>query len=174
MEEQVILVNHEDIPLGSIGKMEAHQLGLLHRAFSIFIFNSKGELLMQQRALDKYHSAGLWTNTCCSHPRPFEATHLAASRRLEEEMGMNCKLSYGFNFTYEASFSNHLTENEIDHVYFGYTDDLPVINNTEVAAFKFISLPDLLLDLKQNPDIYTAWLKICIDKVLAFKNKIYE
>lgn len=174
MEEQVILVDHEDTPLGIIGKMDAHQLGLLHRAFSVFIFNSKGELLLQQRALDKYHSAGQWTNTCCSHPRPYEETHLAALRRLDEEMGMNCDLTYGFNFTYKASFSNDLTEYELDHVFFGHSDDLPVINSIEVAAYKYISLPDLDTDLKQNPDIYTPWLKICFDKVLAFKNEIYE
>lgn len=174
MEEQVILVDHEDIPLGIIGKLDAHQLGLLHRAFSVFIFNTKGELLLQQRALNKYHSAGQWTNTCCSHPRPYEDTHLAALRRLQEEMGMKCDLTYGFNFTYKATFDNNLIEYEFDHVYFGLSNDLPIVNPTEVNAYKYINLTDLKQDLEQNPDIYTAWLKVCFDRVLKFKNENYE
>lgn len=174
MEEQVILVDHQDIPLGIIGKMDAHHLGLLHRAFSVFIFNSKGQLLLQQRALNKYHSAGQWTNTCCSHPRPFEDTLLAAKRRLFEEMGMVCELEYGFNFTYKADFDNQLTEYEFDHVFFGVCDDFPVPNATEVAAYKYVNLKDLEEDLSINPDIYTAWLKVCFPKIVAFKIKQYE
>lgn len=170
MEEQVILVDREDKEFGFIGKMEAHELGLLHRAFSIFIFNTKGELLLQKRALDKYHSAGKWTNTCCSHPRPHETIQAACRRRLDEEMGIDCKLSYGFNFLYTASFSNQLTEHEFDHVYFGTTDKIPVVNPLEVADYKYISLEDLKLDLLQNPDAYTEWLKICFSKVLAYKS----
>lgn len=174
MEEKVILVDTEDNEIGHVDKMEAHELGLLHRAFSVFIFNKKGELLLQQRALDKYHSAGMWTNTCCSHPRPEENTDLAARRRLKEEMGMQCKLSYGFNFLYEATFTNELTEYEFDHVYFGVSDELPVINLTEVASYKYMDLDVLKADLIENPDLYTAWLKICFDKMITVKNEYYE
>ena len=171
MEEQVILVDQDDQPLGIIAKMEAHSLGLLHRAFSIFIFNSDGELLLQQRALDKYHSGGKWTNTCCSHPKPFEDTEKAAHRRLSEEMGMECELEYGFNFIYKAAFENELTEYEFDHVYFGKSDYLPVVNKNEVASFKYMSLENLALNLNENPDHYTAWLKICFDRIVEFKSK---
>ena len=171
MEEQVILVDHLDHPLGIIAKMEAHSLGLLHRAFSIFIFNSTGELLLQQRALDKYHSGGKWTNTCCSHPKPFENTEIAAHRRLGEEMGMECELKYGFNFIYKSVFENYLTEYEFDHVYFGKSDHLPVVNKNEVASFKYMTLENLALDLNENPGHYTAWLKICFDRIVEFKSK---
>lgn len=172
MEEQVILVDREDLPLGMIGKMDAHKLGLLHRAFSIFIFNSRGELLLQQRALDKYHSGGQWTNTCCSHPRPFEDTEAAAHRRLQEEMGMQCNLEYAFNFIYNAELDNDLSEYEYDHVYFGTSDVLPVLNIAEVAAYRYIKLADLKKEIEINPDLYTAWLKVCFEKVNEFKNYI--
>ena len=169
MEEQVILVDREDVAIGVMGKMFAHEIGELHRAFSVFVFNQQGELLLQQRALDKYHSAGKWTNTCCSHPRPGELTLDAANRRLLEEMGMVCNLTYEFNFIYKASFSNDLTEHEIDHVYFGVSDDLPIINPEEVASYKYVNLVDLNKAIIDNPDEYTAWLKVCFDKVLDFK-----
>ena len=169
MEEQVILVDREDVAIGVMGKMFAHETGELHRAFSVFVFNQQGELLLQQRALDKYHSAGKWTNTCCSHPRPGELTLDAANRRLLEEMGMVCNLNYEFNFLYESSFSNDLTEHEIDHVYFGISDDLPIINPEEVASYKYVNLEDLNKDIIDNPDNYTAWLKVCFNKVLDFK-----
>jgi isopentenyl-diphosphate delta-isomerase len=173
MEEQVVLVDREDTPLGTIGKMEAHKLGLLHRAFSVFIFNSAGELLLQQRAHDKYHSAGKWTNTCCSHPRPFENTHIAANRRLKEEMGLTCTLNYGFNFVYKAVFANELTEYEYDHVFFGTTDALPVLNPNEVASCKYMKLDELEEDLQINPHLYTAWLKVCFNKVVEFRDRYY-
>lgn len=169
MEEQVILVDREDRDLGIMEKMDAHEKGELHRAFSVFIFNGKGELLMQQRALDKYHSAGKWTNTCCSHPRPGELNLAAAKRRLFEEMGMDCDLIYGFNFVYKAGFSNDLIEHEFDHVFFGESDDAPAINIKEVASFKYVSLLALEKDMIKNPDDYTAWLKVCFSKVLDFK-----
>ena len=169
MEEQVILVDREDVAIGVMGKMFAHETGELHRAFSVFVFNQQGELLLQQRALDKYHSAGKWTNTCCSHPRPGELTLDAANRRLLEEMGMVCNLNYEFNFLYKASFSNDLTEHEIDHVYFGVSDDVPIINPEEVASYKYVNLEDLNKDIIDNPDNYTAWLKVCFNKVLDFK-----
>ncbi len=169
MEEQVILVNNEDRDIGIMGKMYAHEKGELHRAFSVFIFNSKGELLMQQRALDKYHSGGKWTNTCCSHPRPGELNLDAAKRRLQEEMGMSCELNYGFNFVYKADFSNDLIEHEFDHVFFGKSDEVPKINTEEVASFKYVNLKAIEKDLIENPDDYTAWLKVCFNKVIDFK-----
>ena len=173
MAEDVILVDNKDNEIGTMPKMEAHIEGVLHRAFSVFIFNTKGDLLLQQRALDKYHSGGKWTNTCCSHPRSGEANIAAANRRLLEEMGMSCDLIYGFNFLYKANVENGLIEHEFDHVFYGITDDLPIINLTEVADYKYLNLYDLVADLKANPDQYTEWLKIAIDKVLRLYKTIF-
>jgi len=168
MTDDVILVDAQDNEIGSMPKLEAHQLGKLHRAFSVFIFNNNGELLLQQRALDKYHSGGKWTNTCCSHPRIGEDTLQAAYRRLQEEMGMNCELKYGFSFTYKAVVTETLSENEFDHVFFGQTDDLPLINPEEVADYRYITLEALESDIALYPQQYTEWLKICFDKVLTY------
>jgi isopentenyl-diphosphate delta-isomerase len=168
VEEKVILVDEQDREVGTAGKTEAHQKGLLHRAFSIFIFNSKKELLIQQRALHKYHSAGLWTNTCCSHPRPGEDTLEAAKRRLEEEMGMKCELKKEYEFTYKATFENGLSENEYDHVYSGKTSLNPVPNAEEVASWKWIKPYDLKKDIEAYPEKYTAWLKIIINERFIF------
>lgn len=172
MAENVILVDINDIEIGVMPKMEAHLAGALHRAFSIFIFNTKGQLLLQQRATDKYHSGGKWTNTCCSHPRIGEKTKDAANRRLFEEMGMHCDLTYGFNFLYKADVKDGLLEHEYDHVYFGVSDDEPIINRAEVADYKYIELFDLQQDLINQPNHYTEWLKIAFDKVLAFYHKM--
>lgn len=169
MEEQVILVDTEDTALGVMEKLAAHQQGILHRAFSVFIFNANGELLMQKRALHKYHSPGKWTNTCCSHPRPNELTFDAAKRRLQEEMGMDCELTYGFNFLYKATFTNDLIEHEFDHVFFGVSDETPIINVEEVTSFKYVKLAELHEDIIKNPEDYTVWLKLCFNKVLDFK-----
>ncbi len=166
MEEQVILVDGNDLQVGQMEKMEAHQKGLLHRAFSVFIFNSKNELLLQQRAFDKYHSGGLWTNTCCSHPRIGESNLDGANRRLMEEMGMQADLKWVFDFTYRAEFESGLVEHELDHVFFGQSDLLPVINRNEVETFKYVSLEALKDELQVNPDDYTPWLKICLEKVM--------
>jgi len=166
MEELVILVDTNDSPIGQMEKLEAHQKGELHRAFSIFIFNTKGELLLQQRALDKYHSGGLWTNTCCSHPRPGEDNLAAANRRLKEEMGMKANLTPAFSFTYRAKFESGLIEHEYDHVFFGKSDLLPVINKEEVEQYKYINLDTLKQELLLYPDHYTPWLKICLEKVI--------
>ncbi|MEJ2881214.1 isopentenyl-diphosphate Delta-isomerase [Pedobacter sp. GR22-6] len=166
MTENVILVDTQDKEIGTMPKLEAHLEGLLHRAFSIFIFNSQGELLLQQRALDKYHSGGKWTNTCCSHPRPGEDTLTAANRRLREEMGMNAELSHAFSFTYQADLLDGLTENEFDHVYFGISDDAPVMNPEEVADYKYLDMSALSNDIENCPDDYTAWLKICFNRVM--------
>ena len=172
MAENVILVDRNDTEIGLMPKMEAHLTGVLHRAFSVFIFNTKGQLLLQQRALDKYHSGGKWTNTCCSHPRIGEDTKDAANRRLLEEMGMNCDLIYGFNFLYKADVQDGLLEHEYDHVYFGITDDKPLINKAEVADYKYIELSALQNDLINQPEQYTEWLKIAFDQVLSYYPKM--
>lgn len=164
-EEQVILVDENDIATGTMGKMEAHEKALLHRAFSIFIFNSNNELLLQKRALSKYHSAGLWTNTCCSHPRPDEKTEDAANRRLMEEMGMKAKLEHKLSFIYKTPFDNGLTEHEFDHVFFGITNAFPVINTEEVDSYRYISIPDLKQEVKAHPELFTSWFKIVLEKV---------
>ena len=160
MEEKVILVNEKDEQLGLMGKMEAHQKAVLHRAFSVFVFNKKGELLLQQRALDKYHSPGLWTNTCCSHQRDGETNLEAGKRRLQEEMGFYCDLEEVFHFVYKANFNNGLTEHELDHVMTGYHDQDPEINAEEVASFKWMLLEDVKSDIETNPELYTEWFKI--------------
>ncbi|MBG6236130.1 isopentenyl-diphosphate delta-isomerase [Pedobacter sp. CAN_A7] len=169
MEDHVILVDEGDNQIGTMEKQEAHLIGALHRAFSVFIFNHRQELLLQQRALEKYHSAGLWTNTCCSHPKPGESLIDAANRRLQEEMGMETALVYGFPFTYEAAFSNDLIEHEYDHVFFGQSDELPQPNPEEVAAYKYVSLSTLYQELNDNPEQYSAWLKICFNKMVEYK-----
>lgn len=166
MDEHVILVDEEDNPIGTMEKIEAHEKGALHRAFSVFIFNKQGELLLQQRALDKYHSAGKWSNTCCSHPRSNEKTKDAANRRLMEEMGLSCDLTHRFRFQYKASFENGLIEHEIDHVFFGVSDSIPTINHQEVADFKYINLVDLELAIQEKPEDFTPWFKICLDRVI--------
>ena len=165
-EEYVILVNEDDREIGQLEKLEAHRLGLLHRAFSIVLFNEKGELLLQQRAAHKYHSPLLWTNACCSHPRPDETVLDAAHRRLKEEMGMETQLVEAFSFIYKAKLDQGLTEHELDHVLFGYTNQNPVINTDEVEAYKWISINDLLHDLENSPETYTAWFKILLNQHL--------
>lgn len=160
MEEKVILVTKNDDQRGLMGKMEAHQKGELHRAFSVFVFNKKGEMLLQQRSLDKYHSPGLWTNTCCSHQREGESNIEAGKRRLQEEMGFSCELEEMFWFLYKASFDNGLTEHELDHVMRGFYDHDPVINPEEVASYKWMLLEDVKNDIAMHPERYTEWFKI--------------
>jgi isopentenyl-diphosphate delta-isomerase len=164
MEEQVILVNEKDEPIGLMGKMEAHEKGLLHRAFSVFVFNSKQEVLLQQRAACKYHSPNLWTNTCCSHPRAGETNQQAGERRLQEEMGLQVPLREVFSFIYKAPFDNGLTEHEYDHVLVGYSDAQPQINPEEVASWKWLSLEAIKEDILQAPERYTAWFKIIFEE----------
>lgn len=163
--EQVILVDKSDQALGVMEKMEAHQKGILHRAFSVFIFNSKNELLLQQRAVSKYHSAGLWTNTCCSHPRPSESNIDAANRRLEEEMGMKVKLNHKTSFIYKVKFENDLTEHEYDHVFIGVSDDAPQINLEEVENYKWLSIQKIKEEVHIHPEKYTVWFKIAIEQL---------
>ena len=165
-EEEVILVDKHDVEQGTMEKMEAHKNGgTLHRAFSVFVFNTKGELLLQRRALHKYHSGGLWTNTCCSHPRPGETVREAGHRRLEEEMGMQCKLVELFSFEYKAELDGGMTEWELDHVLLGLSNKEPSINEEEVAEFKYMPLDDIDEDLNKNPQNYTEWFKICFERV---------
>ena len=165
MVEEVILVDEEDRTLGFMEKMEAHEKALLHRAFSIFVFNSEGELMIHQRAFEKYHSGGLWTNTCCSHPRKGETVEQAAHRRLMEEMGFDCELQEVFSFIYKAELDQGLTEHELDHVLIGEYNDQPNLNPDEVADWKCIGLSDLKSDIDSNPDKYTIWFKIALKEV---------
>ena len=164
IEEQVILVNEKDEKIGLMPKMEAHEKGVLHRAFSVFIFNSKGELMLQQRALEKYHSPGLWTNTCCSHQRDGEKSLEAGKRRLKEEMGFVTGLKEVATFIYKAPFDNGLTEHELDHIMTGTFNDIPVINTQEVASWKWMPLEEVRTDILDRPNLYTAWFKIIFDK----------
>lgn len=158
MKQKVILVDDFDCAIGSADKMKAHEEGLLHRAFSAFIVNNRDELLLQKRAGSKYHSPGLWTNTCCSHPAPGEALQLAAEKRLVEEMGISCSLTWLFKFRYKASFENKLTEHEIDHVFLGKYDANPIPNPDEVEDWRWVNMESLKVDLNQHPHLYTYWL----------------
>lgn len=166
MKEEVILVDVNDTPLGLMDKMEAHEKGLLHRAFSVFVINSNNELLLQQRAFSKYHSGGLWTNTCCSHPRNGESNLEAAHRRLQEEMGFDCTLTKLLDFVYRAELDKGLTEHEFDHVFIGKWQGEPKINPLEVAAFKWMDVYKLEKDILDNPSNYTEWFKIIYQKFL--------
>ena len=163
--EHVILVDEQDNPIGTMEKQAAHIEPHLHRAFSIFIFNSKGKLLLQQRALSKYHSPGLWTNTCCSHPRDGETLEEATSRRLLEEMGMVCPMHEVYTFIYKAPVGEGLTEHEFDHVFIGQSDDTPNINHDEVESWKYMSLKDLSKDIQRHPEHYTEWFKITFEEM---------
>lgn len=169
-EEHVILVNENDEQIGLMPKMEAHEKAVLHRAFSVFIFNDKNELMLQQRALNKYHSPGLWTNTCCSHQRDGETNIKAGKRRLQEEMGFVTDLTETTSFIYKAPFDNGLTEHEYDHIMIGHYKDKPNINKEEVASWKWMTLKDIKTDIKNNPDLYTEWFKIIFDKFFDYIN----
>jgi isopentenyl-diphosphate delta-isomerase len=164
-QEYVILVDEQDNDIGVMEKMQAHREGKLHRAFSVFIFNDRNELLLQQRALDKYHSAGLWTNTCCSHPRPHETIKDAANRRLFEEMGISCELSIKTSFIYKTAFENGLMEHELDYVLKGTFNFEPSINPSEVAGYQWKSMDDIKQDVALHPEAYTSWFKIALETV---------
>ena len=164
--EEIILVDEQDNAIGTMEKMEAHRRGVLHRAFSIVLFNSSGELLLQRRADNKYHSSGLWTNTCCSHPLPDESIHDAAQRRLKYEMGINLKPEFAFKFIYKTSLDRSLIEHELDYVFIGTFDGEPDINKEEVSDWKFMNLKDLRNDIKSYPEIYTVWFRLIVDHPL--------
>lgn len=160
MKEHVILVDEQDNQIGLMEKIEAHEKALLHRAFSVFVFNDKNELMLQQRAAEKYHSPLLWTNTCCSHQREGETNLAAGKRRLQEEMGFVCDLKEVFSFIYKAPFDNGLTEHELDHVMIGKFNEEPNINREEVESYKWMTLEAVKKDIEETPEIYTAWFKI--------------
>lgn len=164
---KVILVDEYDNPNGQMDKLEAHEKGMLHRAFSIFIFNSKGEMLIQQRAASKYHGANLWTNACCSHPQWGEDIIESAQERLFYEMGINCALENAFSFLYNSHVENNLIEHEYDHVLIGYTDSIPKPNPSEVQNFYWVKLPALRRFMEHYPERFTAWFKIAFDRVVS-------
>lgn len=163
--EEVILVNEQDMVTGAMEKLEAHKKGLLHRAFSVFIFNAKGELLLQQRALNKYHSGGLWTNSCCSHPMPGEDTAEAAARRLQEEMGFSVPIEKIFDFVYRAEFDNGLTEHEFDHVFAGEYEGPIDFNKQEVMDYCYKNLDDVKDSLKEYPAKFTEWFHLAFPRI---------
>lgn len=165
-EERVILVDPNGQEIGTADKSHAHRDGALHRAFSIFVFDGNGKVLLQQRARTKYHSKGLWSNTCCSHPRPHESLHEAAHRRLREEMGFDCVLKEIFSFTYKVLLADDVVEHEYDHVFFGHYDGALAPNPAEVNGWKWLDLTELRKDIRESPDRYTYWLRLCIDHVI--------
>ena len=166
MLEEVILVDENDNEIGYMEKMEAHEKALLHRAFSVFVFNKNGELLLQQRALHKYHSGGLWTNTCCSHPRKGEEVIQSAHRRLMEEMGFDCELELKHKFIYKAPFTNGLTEHELDYIFTGEYEISPNPNPDEVASYKWIDMNELQKEIEEHPENFTVWFRIILDQYL--------
>lgn len=173
--EHVILVDENDSPIGTMEKLEAHQKGVLHRAFSVLLFNSKGELLIQKRSGNKYHSAGLWTNTCCSHPRPDETLTDAAKRRLREEMGIDVAVKSLYSFVYKVNLDKGLIEHELDHVLIGHFDGRPELNNNEVSDWRYASIPQLKKEIQENPDNFTHWFKLIlnhpeIDTIIPVQN----
>tara|TARA_E500000178_G_scaffold81474_1_gene79732 strand:+ start:181 stop:699 length:519 start_codon:yes stop_codon:yes gene_type:complete len=170
-EEKVILVDKNDNQVGLMPKLEAHEKGVLHRAFSIFIFNSKYELLLQKRSSSKYHSGGLWTNTCCSHPREGEDILDAANRRLDEEMGIKTSLRKVYDFIYKAELDNQLTEHEFDHVFYGVCDNDPILNKDEAEDFKWVDMEKLNNDIIKNEDNYTVWFKIAFEYFYNYLKK---
>jgi isopentenyl-diphosphate Delta-isomerase len=171
---EVILVDEDDVQTGTMEKMEAHLKGVLHRAFSIFIFNSRGEFLLQQRALGKYHNGGIWSNTCCSHPLPGEAVINAANRRLFEEMGFSTPLSPAFHFIYNANFPNGLTEHEYDHVFTGIYDGKVNANKSEVNDYCFKKISDVENSVLTHPQKYSEWFKIALPKIRLFHEKSFH
>jgi isopentenyl-diphosphate Delta-isomerase len=171
MLQEVVLVNEKDEQVGTMEKMEAHRKALLHRAFSVFIFNAKGEMLLQRRAQNKYHSAGLWTNACCSHPKPGEDTRQAALRRLNEELGFTTTLERIFDFIYKSGFDNGLTEYEFDHVFTGDYDGPVNPDKNEVSDYCFMSIGEIQSSMQLKPEKFTAWFHIALPKVKSWKEK---
>ena len=163
--DHVILVDEHDIEQSALEKLEAHRQGLLHRAFSVLIFDTNGRMLLQKRALSKYHSAGLWTNACCSHPRPMENTKSAAERRLKEEMGIQCDLDWFFSFRYKIEFDNGLTENELDHVFRGVTNQIPLCSPQEVSEWQYLDMESLNLRMRESPNEFTHWFHLIMQKL---------
>lgn len=161
--DQVILVDEQDNVVGTMDKLEAHVKGVLHRAFSVLIFNSRGEMLIQKRAKDKYHSGGLWTNACCSHPMPGETTEAATKRRLLQEMGIETNTTFAYKFIYRAPLDRNLIEHELDHVFVGTFDGQPEVNSAEVESWKYVSLDDLRKEVREHPEKFTHWFKLILE-----------
>jgi isopentenyl-diphosphate Delta-isomerase len=170
-EEKVVLVDEMDSETGIASKLEAHQLGLLHRAFSVFVFNSAGQMMLQKRAWDKYHSRGLWSNTCCSHPRPGEEVRAAAHRRLMEEMGFDCQLNFSFLLHYNADLDTGLVEHELDHIFVGQFEGQPQINSQEVADWKWVTEAEIQEEFATHPEQFTPWFRLVADKVFLLRKK---
>ena len=160
---EVQVVDKDDNNIGRMEKLEAHEKGVLHRAISVLLFNSKGDILLQRRALNKYHTPGLWTNTCCSHPYPEENPKIAATRRLKEEMGMEAELEFVLKFQYKVDFDNGLIEHELDHVFIGFSDETPHLNTDEAMAFHWANLNQLKKDIRMSPENYTFWFKLIMN-----------
>ena len=174
MKDHVILVSSEDKSIGYMEKIEAHQKGLLHRAISVFILNEREEMLIQRRALSKYHTPGIWSNTACSHPRKNETVMQAADRRLFEEMGMKTTLNYGFKFLYKAEFKNGLIEHELDHVFFGFSNEKPSINISEVCDYKYLDQGKIETMILQQPENFSPWFKLTYKRVFDMVNCLVE
>ncbi len=170
MRNDIILVDASDTPIGTMEKLQAHQEGRLHRAISVFLFHPDGRLMLQKRAKDKYHSGGLWSNACCSHPRPDEPTDAAAHRRLKEEMGLACNLTPVHAFIYRTEFPNGLTEHEYDHVFIGTTDEIPTLDPEEAEDWKWIDVEELRRELAIYPERYTYWLRVVFEQVQLIYN----
>jgi isopentenyl-diphosphate delta-isomerase len=166
--DQVILVDENNFQRGVMSKAEAHKKAELHRAFSIFIFNSSGELLLQKRALSKYHSGGKWTNTCCGHPQPETDIKVSAHIRLNEEMGFDCNFDFAFNFIYKTAFDNGLFEHELDHVFVGYSDQPPIINLVEVSEWEYQNISLVQKNVNSNPEQFTVWFRIILPKLVEY------
>jgi isopentenyl-diphosphate delta-isomerase len=171
---EVIVVDERDTRIGAMEKMEAHKKGVLHRAFSVFIFNSKGEMLLQQRAMSKYHSGGLWTNSVCSHPQPDEDTRIAAEKRLQEEMGFTTRLDKIYDFIYRAEMGNGLTEHEFDHVFVGEYDGMVRVNPQEVMDYSYKNVKEIRSSLQAEPHIYTAWFQLAFPRIEAWWSQHYK
>ena len=167
----VVLVDENDNPIAEMDKLAAHEKGYLHRAFSIFIFNNNGELLLQQRANHKYHGAGLWTNTCCSHPQWEEDVKSSAIQRLNYEMGMQCDIKWVYSFIYNERVENNLIEHELDYVFVGYSEESPVLNRDEVQDYKWMEVKKILSDTEHNPTHYTIWFKYAFPELLSKINQ---
>lgn len=163
MKDIIILVDENDNQIGTEEKLIVHQKGLLHRAFSVFVFNEKSELLLQQRAASKYHSAGLWSNTCCSHFHPDETMEIFVKRRMVEEIGFSCSLKMIYKFIYKVRLENSLIEHELDYVFIGLSNESPILNPKEAQDYKWISLSDVYIAIQKNPDQYSHWFKIIIN-----------
>ncbi|NNE70718.1 MAG: isopentenyl-diphosphate Delta-isomerase [Rhodothermales bacterium] len=166
LEHPVVLVDTNDRPIGEMGKLEVHERGLLHRAFSVFVFNDRGELMLQRRAESKYHSGGLWSNTCCSHPQPGEIVQNAAHRRLWEEMRLECDIQPHFTFVYRAELDRGLVEHEYDHVFVGRTDRTPDPDPAEVADWRWTPVDVIRRELEERPGDFTSWFRICFDRAV--------